>query len=304
MNYKKIIESIYQDLIQENLIGIKADYIPALQAIDEKKFAVSFNSLTHDKFSIGDADERFSIQSISKVFSLSIAIDLLGDSLWKRVGVEPSGNPFNSLVQLEFEEGIPRNPFINAGAIVLADILLSKKKHAFEFYLELIRELSNSENISYDEDIYLSEKEYGDRNRALAYFIKSCGNLNNEVENVLDLYFKQCAITMNCKEISQSFLYLANQGMNPTSKKRILTSSQTKRLNAIMLTCGFYDESGDFAYYVGLPGKSGVGGGIAAVFPNHYSLSVWSPPLDKKGNSELGMRFLEAFTSRTNESIF
>jgi glutaminase len=302
--YKNIIEKVYKDLLKKDLSGEIASYIPALEEVDEGKFGVSISTLLGDHFSIGDAEERFSIQSISKVFSLSMAIDILGDKLWKRIGVEPSGNPFNSLVQLEYEQGIPRNPFINAGAIVLADILITKYKNPFEHYLDMIIELCGSANLSYDQSIFESEKEFGDRNRALAYFVKSYNNLENPVEEVLDLYFKQCSILMNCAELSQAFLYLANHGLNPRNQRRILSSSQTKRLNAVMLTCGFYDESGDFAYYVGLPGKSGVGGGIAAIFPQHYSISVWSPPLDKKGNSELGMQFLERFTTETHESIF
>jgi glutaminase len=232
-----------------------------------------------------------------------MAFSFLDEKVWQRVGVEPSGNPFNSLVQLEYEKGIPRNPFINAGALVIADILVSELKNPKQDFLAFIRTLSGNETINYNEKVAQSEKDTGFRNAALCNFLKSFGNIKNEVEVVLDFYFHQCSIEMTCKELAHSFFFFANEGKTK-SGKQILSKSQVKRLNALMQTCGFYDESGEFTYKVGLPGKSGIGGGIAALYPNHFSVATWSPRLNEKGNSELGMAALELLTTKTGMSIF
>ncbi|HCT50997.1 MAG TPA: glutaminase A, partial [Balneola sp.] len=229
---------------------------------------------------------------------------MLGEKLWKRVGVEPSGNPFNSLVQLEYESGIPRNPLINAGALVVSDVLVSNLKNPKHDFLRFVQKLAGNSTISYNEKVAESEKDTGYRNVALASLMKSFGNIENLVEEVLDFYFYMCSIEMSCKELSQTFLLYANHGKHFVSKERILNASQSKRLSAILLTCGFYDQAGEFTFKVGLPGKSGVGGGIAAVFPEHYSVAVWSPKLNKAGNSVLGMEVLERLTTKTGLSIF
>ena len=243
-------------------------------------------------------------RSISKVFSLSYAISILGESIWERVGVEPSGNPFNSLVQLEYEKGKPRNPFINAGAIVIADILVSQLDDPKEDFLQFVRDLCGVQDINFDEKVAHSEKLTGYRNAALGNMLKSFGNLENDVEDVLDFYFHQCSIAMSCKELAYAFFYFANGGMTFDNKKKVLSESKVKRLNALMQTCGFYDESGDFAYKVGLPGKSGLGGGIIAIHPHQYTVSTWSPRLNAKGNSVMGMKALEMLTTETEMSIF
>ena len=255
-------------------------------------------------FHVGDAEEKFSIQSIAKVLSLSLAFKLLDDDLWKRVGVEPSGDPFNSLVQLEYEQGIPRNPLINAGAIVVCDVLCSYFEDPQTELLSFIRQISDNPHLEYDTVIAASEKSEGYRNFALVNYLKSLGNIQNEVNTVIDFYFHLCSIKMNCRELSQTFLFLANGGKLSPYGTHILPHSKAKRINAIMSTCGFYDEAGEFAFKVGLPGKSGVGGGIAAVLPSEYSIAVWSPRLNPKGNSYRGMRFLEEFTTLSAESIF
>lgn len=233
-----------------------------------------------------------------------MAYEHLGEKLWERVDVEPSGNAFNSLLQLEADNGIPRNPFINAGAIVICDILLEISTDPKDEMLEFIRNLSGEKNIYFIEKVAASEMKNGFRNAAMCNYMKSFGNIKNKPEDVLDLYFHFCSIEMTCKELSRSLLYLANSGRNPINKTEILSASKAKRINAILLTCGFYDESGEFSFLVGLPGKSGVGGGIVAILPNHYCITVWSPKLNPKGNSYRGMKFLEEFTTQTGESIF
>ena len=210
---------------------------------------------------------------------------------------------FNSLVQLEYENGIPRNPFINAGAIVLADIMLDIYENPKEELLKFVSKLIGKE-VFYDLDVARSEQATGFTNYALANLIKSYGNLNNSVDDVLDLYFHQCSIEMTCEDLAKSFLVYANHGIIPHNKERILSISQIKRINSVMQMCGFYDEAGEFTFRVGLPGKSGVGGGIVAVHPGKFSIAAWSPRLNDHGNSVMGLKTLETFTDKTGWSIF
>lgn len=303
MNYQQILNEIYKASNLQPKIGKVASYIPELSEINPDKLGISLTTINGENFSIGDSEERFSIQSISKVLSLTLAISLLGEKIWERVGVEPSGTAFNSLVQLEYEKGIPRNPFINAGAIVIADILVTHLKNPKEDFLSFIRASSGISTINFDESVALSEKKSGFRNAALANFLKSFGNLHNDVDEVLDFYFHQCAIAMSCRELTQAFYFFANEGFSQ-SGKQIINKSQVKRMNALMQTCGFYDESGEFTFRVGLPGKSGVGGGIVALLPKQFIVSTWSPRLNSNGNSELGMYALEQLTTKTEMSIF
>lgn len=303
MDYSTILHEIYTESKTQPKLGNIATYIPELAEINPDKFGISLTTLQGENFGIGDSEERFSIQSVSKALSLTLAFSIFGESIWKRVGVEPSGSAFNSLVQLEYEKGIPRNPFINAGAIVIADILVTHLKNPKEDFLQFIREASGIETIGFEERVALSEKNTGFRNAALANFLKSFGNIENDIEEVLDFYFHQCSIAMSCHELTKAFYFFANQGQT-ASGKQILNQSQVKRINALMQTCGFYDESGEFTYRVGLPGKSGVGGGIVALLPNQFVVSTWSPRLNSNGNSELGMFALEKLTTKTGLSIF
>jgi len=303
MDYSIILNDTYKEIKALPIIGTIATTIPELASVNPDKFGIYLTTIDNQEYGIGDCEEKFSIQSVSKALSLSLAFSFLDEKVWQRVGVEPSGNPFNSLVQLEFEKGIPRNPFINAGALVIADILVSELKNPKQDFLDFIRTLSGIETINYSEKVAQSEKETGFRNAALCNFLKSFDNIKNEVDEVLDFYFHQCSLEMTCKELAHSFFFLANEGMT-RSGKQILAKSQVKRINAIMQTCGFYDESGEFTYKVGLPGKSGIGGGIAALYPNHFSVATWSPRLNEKGNSEFGMAALELFTTKTGKSIF
>jgi glutaminase len=298
-----IIEEAYR-MVSEDNKGRVASYIPELSKVDADKFGVCLMTPEGTQFSYGDFKESFSIQSIAKVLSLSLAYKLLGEKIFKRVGVEPSGTAFNSLSQLETENGIPRNPLINAGAIVICDMLCSELTDPKKDLLAFIRTITNSETIEYSPEIALSEKETGFRNYALINYLKSFGNIKNDVDTVIELYFHLCSIKMNCMELAITFGYLSNNGIQPTTQKRILPESGAKRINAIMSLCGFYDEAGEFAYTVGLPGKSGVGGGIAAILPENYSIAVWSPKLNEKGNSYRGMKFLELFTTKTQDTIF
>lgn len=303
-DYLGILQEI-KDEVQPLLgQGTVANYIPALATVDPGKYGIALVTLDGQEYAIGDASEKLSIQSISKVFTLTLAFSMVGETLWERVGLEPSGNPFNSLVQLEYEKGKPRNPFINAGALVVTDVLISRLDNPKAQILEFVRKLSGIDDIYYDYDIARSERETGYTNAALVNFLKSHKNINNHVESVLDIYFHQCAIRMSCRELARSFLFLANHGVLPATGERVLSVSQAKRLNAVMLTCGFYDQAGEFAFRVGMPGKSGVGGGIVAVIPGELAIAVWSPELNQQGNSLAGIKTLELFTTKTGRSIF
>ena len=263
----------------------------------------SAEAVSGETYSVKDAEKRFSIQSISKVFAIAAALSLKGEDIWKSVGKEPSGTAFNSLFQLELEKGIPRNPFINSGAIVVADILMNELENPEEDFIRFVRTLCCSDTIDYNMEVAMSEREHGYLNAAIANLLKYHGSLTNDIEDVLMFYFKMCSIEMSCTELSKAFLAFA--GYKEFNYAGIsLTSSQVKRLNAVMQTCGFYDEAGEFSYLVGLPGKSGVGGGIVAIYPLQYSVAVWSPRLNSKGNSVMGIKALELFTTETQESIF
>lgn len=303
-DYQKILHQILHELAGVKISGKVASYIPELAKVSPDKFGMHLHDLEGEDFSVGDSEERFSTQSISKVFSLALAMKMIDDDLWKRVGVEPSGAQFNSLSLLEDNAGIPRNPFINAGALVVADVLVSYFSNPKASFLAFLHELTGDDSITYNEMVAASERSTGYRNVAMVNYLKSFGNIENEVEEVLDFYFHQCAISMSCRELAQAFTVFANQGKLLGTDKQLLTGKQVKRINALMLTCGFYDEAGEFSFEVGLPGKSGVGGGIVAVHPNHYAVAVWSPPLNPKGNSELGMAALERLTTLTGYSIF
>jgi glutaminase len=303
LNYQPILAEIAEEIAPLRGTGQQATYIPELARINPDQYGIALHFLDGQRYSYGESEVRFSIQSISKSFSTAAAYGILGEQLWKRVGVEPSGSPFNSLVQLEYEGGIPRNPFINAGAIVVADVLLEHLADPYGEMLQFVRELSGSEDIEYNQSVVESEWETGYRNAALAFFLKDFGNLTHHPKEVLRLYFHYCSLEMSCSELALAFQLFAHRNA-VDCKIPDLTTSQLKRLNALMQTCGFYDESGEFSFKVGPPGKSGVGGGIAAVYPDFYSVAVWSPRLNTKGNSILGMRTLELLTSKSGLSIF
>lgn len=304
MQYQDVLEDIHEEIQPYLGLGSVATYIPELANIPKDKFGMAVQTIEGDIFGVGDYEENFSIQSISKVFTLTLAMQFIGDRLWQRVGREPSGNPFNSLVQLEHEKGIPRNPFINAGAHVVTDILLSRFEFPKQNLIDFIRVICGNSNVDYDLSVAKSESATGYLNVSLANFLKSFNNLDNDPGDVLDLYFHQCSVSMNCRDLTSAALYLANEGKSPVVGEVITTPSQTKYINSLMMTCGTYDSVGDFAYRVGLPGKSGVAGGIIAVIPGKLSICVWSPGLNESGNSLAGTKALELFTTLTGISVF
>jgi glutaminase len=286
--------------------GAVADYIPPLAQVPLGKFGIAVVLADGTCHLGGDAEEPFSIQSISKVFALTLALGAVGDQLWARVGREPSGSAFNSIVQLESESGIPRNPFINAGAIVVADVLLSSHTpgEVIGELLRFVRGLAGDEGIVIDEAVARAEQETGFRNFALAYYMRAFGNLRHPVEQTLRVYFHQCALALSCRQLALAGRYLMDDGRDPESGRSVVSPQRARRINALMMSCGHYDNSGEFAFRTGLPGKSGVGGGILAVAPGIASIAVWSPGLNEKGNSQLGSLALERLTQRTGWSVF
>lgn len=284
--------------------GKVADYIPSLADVPADRFGMALVLPDGTVHACGDAREPFSIQSVSKVFTLTLALEAIGDALWKRVDREPSGDPFNSLVQLEYEKGIPRNPFMNAGALVTADVVLSSFDDAEATLLDFMRARSGNPDVGSDDVVARSERKSGYRNVAMANFIRSYDNLHNDVQQVLDFYYLQCALRMDCVDLARSVQYLADAGRCGASGVQVTSAEGATRINSVMMTAGTYDAAGDFAYYVGLPAKSGVGGGIVAVVPHVMGICVWSPALDEKGNSMLGRYALHRFTRMTGLSVF
>jgi len=306
LDLQSIVDDIHRELAPRLGEGKVADYIPQLARVDPKSFGMAIVTVDGDVHMAGDAEVPFSIQSISKVFTLTLALGKHGENIWKRVGREPSGSAFNSIVQLEHEHGIPRNPFINAGAIAITDLVLAghTPKEAIGEVVRFVRYLADEDDIAIDPEVARSEAATGYRNFALANFMRSFGKLDHPVEHVLGVYFHQCALAMSCVQLAKAGLFLAASGTNPLTKHSVVSKQRARRINALMLTCGHYDGSGDFAYRVGLPGKSGVGGGILCVAPGKASVAVWSPGLNHNGNSLLGSLALEMLASRTGWSVF
>lgn len=304
------LPAILQDIASEMAVtqdrGQVADYIPGLAKVSPDHFGIAVVLNNGRVHVAGDADLAFSIQSVSKVFTLTMALQKRGDQLWQRVGREPSGSAFNSIIQLESEGGIPRNPFINAGAIVVSDVVLdgADPREAIGDVLRFVRMLASDETISIDNDVANSEAATGFRNVALANYMKSFGNMDPYVEGALKLYFHQCALSLTCRQLAMAGRYLMHDGLHPDTGDAIVSPLLTRRINALMLTCGHYDGSGEFAFRVGIPGKSGVGGGILAIVPGKASIAVWSPGLNARGNSKLGSRALERLAEATGWSVF
>ncbi|MFM9936199.1 MAG: glutaminase [Novosphingobium sp.] len=301
-----IVGDIAEEMRGASQRGRVADYIPPLAAVSPDRFGIAVVLADGTEYFGGDAEEPFSIQSVSKVFSLTLALGRIGDGLWARVGREPSGSAFNSIVQLETELGIPRNPFINAGAIVVADVLLAggTPAEAIAGILRFVRGLADDERITIDAAVAAAEQATGFRNLALANYMRAFGNLHHAVEQALGVYFHQCALSMSCRQLARAGRFLAHDGRDPVTGRCIVTPQRARRINALMMLCGHYDNSGEFAFRVGLPGKSGVGGGILAVVPGVATIAVWSPGLNAKGNSQLGALALERLATRTGWSVF
>ncbi|MEB0138096.1 MULTISPECIES: glutaminase [unclassified Undibacterium] len=304
LDYSAILATIYEEVQPLLAEGRVASYIPQLSTVPLAQFAMAIYCLDGSSYQVGVAEQKFSLQSITKLFALALAFSREGDAIWERVGREPSGNPFNSLVQIEHERGKPRNPFINAGALVISDILASRFVQSDIAVLQFARSICGNAGIDFDTAVAESERATAHRNYAIAHLMKDFGNLHNPVEQVIASYCRQCSITMTCSELARSGSFLAQHGTIPWNGTAILDRSSAKRLNALMLTCGTYDAAGDFAYRVGLPAKSGVGGGILAIVPGELAVAVWSPGLDATGNSLAGTYALERFTTLTARSIF
>jgi len=286
--------------------GKVADYIPALAKVDPNKLGIAVADEDGRVWSAGDSDEAFSIQSISKVFMLALVLERVGPALWDKVGREPSGSAFNSIVQLESERGKPRNPLINPGAMVVTDQLIGERSadDAIADLLALLRGQARDAGIQVDDEVAASEAATGARNRALAWFMKSFGTLSNAVDVVAGAYFRQCAVAMSCRQLARAGLFLAFDGRDPETGAEVIAWHRARRINSVMMLCGHYDNSGEFAFRVGLPGKSGVGGGILAIAPGHASIAVWSPALNPAGTSAAGAAALEALVERTGWSVF
>jgi glutaminase len=303
---QKILNDIAAAMAQETERGKVADYIPQLAHVDPNQFGISVVLPDGQVFSAGDAKTAFSIQSISKVFTLTMALGKLGDAVWNKVGREPSGDPFNSIVQLEHEMGKPRNPFINAGAIAIVDAIMMghQPKETLAEILQFVRFIADDNSIIFDHKVAESEMEHKDRNASLAHFMKSFGRIKHPVDNVLGTYFHQCSMAMNCEQLARAGQFLVSDGVNASTNTRVVSPQRARRINSLMMMCGHYDGSGEFAFRVGLPGKSGVGGGILVIAPGKASIAVWSPGLDTIGNSQLGTQALEMLVHKTGWSIF
>ncbi|WP_404341172.1 glutaminase B [Pseudoalteromonas mariniglutinosa] len=304
VDYQAVLNEITTEVKPLLTTGKVADYIPALAEIDADQFSIAIHTTSGETYCAGDCTARFTIQSVSKVMTLTLALQRYGDELWQRVGKEPSGTAFNSLTQLEFEQGIPRNPFINAGAIVTCDALYSRLSAPIHSMLESFRQLSGNSSVVIDKKVANSEYEFRHRNAAMGHLMKSFGNFNNEVDDVLWAYFNFCAIELNCIELAKAYNFLANQGIANSSGDRVLSARQNKQLNSLLFTSGLYDAAGDFGYRVGMPGKSGVSGTVLAVLPNKFTVAVWAPGLNSFGNSVAGIAALERLSQKLDISIF
>lgn len=303
VNFQQIIEEVRSEVLPLLGKGQVANYIPELAKIDPNKIGISICDINGDIYSTGDSKTPFSIQSISKLFTLCLALKLEDGKLWKRVGMEPSGTAFNSLVLLEEESGVPRNPFINAGAIVITDIILEKSKHPSDSILNFMHEITKNKSIKFNDTVAVSERKHGHRNAALTYLMKDYGNIHKDVEEVLNLYCSHCSLELDCEDLARASYFLINKGKDVDGKV-VLEPRDVKRVNSLMMTSGLYNNAGKFAFEVGLPAKSGVGGGIVGVLPGEFTISVWSPELNETGNSLIGMKAMELFTTKSGLSVF
>lgn len=303
-DYQAILDEIAEKVRPSFGKGSVANYIPALGSVSPGKFGMAVQTVGGGSFRVGDAAEPFSIQSLSKLFVLQLAMSDFGDEVWERVGKEPSGDRFNSLMKLELENGVPRNPFINVGALATVDLLMSGEGDARHRIRDYLRTLALNDTIDVNTTVMNSEIAHSDVNRAMAHLMRAHGSIECDVVELIATYCYQCSLEMSCIDLSKAALPLAAGGYSNLHGDTILSAQACKRINAVMITCGMYDGVGSFAYRVGLPAKSGVGGGIVAVVPGELAVAVWSPELDTSGNSFVGTVALELFTSMTDTGIF
>lgn len=303
----ELLEEILDECISYTKEGKLANYIPELAKANPEDFGIYIISSDKRASKTGDYQKQFTIQSIVKPILLLLALMDNGiDRVKEHVGVEATGKPFDAINysdQALINEHL--NPMVNMGAIVMCTLIKGTTYHdKFSRLLELTRKLANNPEIELDEEVYLSEKRTGNKNRALAYLLKNYGMIEDDVEDVLDCYFKACSIKVNCEDLAKIGLTLANHGKSPITGERIFPSAYANYVNAILMTCGMYDGSGEFAIRVGVPAKSGVGGGIMAVVPTRMGIGIFSPALDSKGNSIAGIHALELLSKRLYLSIF
>jgi glutaminase len=283
--------------------GQVASYIPELGGVDPRKFGMAVVTADGEEAAFGDADEPFSLQSITKLFALMLALNHGGDEIWTRVGKEPSGTPFNHLALLEGERGVPRNPFVNAGALVVTDYLMRVRRDVGRLTRDFVAFLSEAPAAALDDAVAASEIATAFQNRAIANLLKVHRSIDHAPNAVVDAYCRQCSLAVTVRQLARAGLPLALQGHSAVAGETVMTPRLVRRVNAVMMTCGMYDSTGNFAYRVGLPAKSGVGGGIVAVAPGIGSVAVWSPELDQAGNSLVGTAALEIFVQHTNWSV-
>jgi glutaminase len=290
---KSPIENYLTELIsefKENKKGLLADYIPELAKANSEWFGIALATVDGQIYQVGDSQQKFTIQSISKPFTYALTLDTYGiDYVLNKVGVEPSGEAFNE-ISLEVDSGRPFNPMINAGAIATTSMVPGDNAELrFKSILKKYEEFACN-SLKLDEDVYRSESSTGNRNRAIAYLLKNSNIIDNDTEESLDLYFRQCSILVNCRDLAMMGATLANNGINPITGVVVMKPENVEKVLSIMSTCGMYDYAGGWIYDVGMPAKSGVAGGIVAVLPGQCAISVFSPPLDKHGNSERGIQ--------------
>lgn len=305
------MKALLETLVEKNKVKSKrgkvADYIPGLLKADPNSLGAAVYDMSGRVFKAGECDKKFTIQSISKVISLIVA---LGDNgmakVFKKVNVEPTGEGFNSIVNLETKDTQrPYNPMINAGAIVTTSLIYGEsEEEKLGRMLEFIRKATDNESIGINEEVYISEVKTGDRNRALAYYMKSNGILEGNVDEILDLYFRQCSIEATAVDLAKFGAVLANDGITPWGNERLMSRETCRIVKTIMVTCGMYDASGEIAVHIGIPAKSGVGGGILAAVPRRLGIGIYGPALDDKGNSVAGLNLLKDLSDEYDLSIF
>ncbi len=278
-------------------------YIPELGKADKNKIGLSILTKDGTRFNIGDTNERFTIQSISKIITLGIALEKCGlETVFSKVDMEPSGEAFNSLIDLDTTSHRPKNPMVNSGALTVASLLLDKI--TFEEMLDITRTLCMDDKITLNTDVFNSEMNNISRNRAIAYLLESKGIIENNVEETLKFYTKMCSMDVTAENLATLGMVLASDGIVPGTDKRIFKTETVHILKTIMLTCGMYDSSGQFAVHVGIPTKSGVGGGLVSTVDKLMGIGIYSPPLDKKGNCIAGEPMLEYLSAQFKLHIF
>lgn len=302
-----MIDKVLEEALEEGrsvlVEGKVASYIPELARANSSNLGMCMMNRNGDVHEVGDSGIPFTMQSISKTFSLILALKTAGyDKVFSKVGMEPTGDRFDSILQLELKDWHPFNPMINAGAIVTAGCI--DCANPFEEFLNLVRELCDDPRIRLNDKVYESERRTGTRNRSIAYLLKSDNVLDGDPEAVLDVYFRMCSVMVTARDLAHYAMILSNNGIDPATGKQLIDKDTVRIVKTLMMLCGMYDESGEYAVKVGMPSKSGVGGGIVAVAQNGIGLGTFGPMLNKKGNSVGGMRMLEVVSKKLNMHTF